>query len=484
VTGLAKELRDGSLGAEETTQKYLDRIFRQDDAIGAFLDPMAEEAMSRARQLDSLPEDERGVLHGVPIAVKDIISVAGTPCTCGSRILKGYVPQFDATAVRRLLDSGAVILGKTNLDEFAMGSSTENSAFQLTRNPWNLQHVPGGSSGGSAAAVASRMVPGALGTDTGGSIRQPAALCGIVGLKPTYGRVSRYGLVAFASSLDQIGPMTTSVEDQALLLEAIAGPDDRDATCATRPVPGFREAIRKDVSGLRLGVPRSASGDGLDDEVGARFAEAIATFETLGVEVEEISLTASEHTVACYYLLATAEASSNLARYDGVRYGIREASAKTLHEMMAETRSSGFGDEVKRRILLGTFVLSAGYYEAFYDKAQRVRTLIAQDFERAFQRVDAVLMPTTPTPAFRIGEKVSDPLAMYLSDVFTNTANLTGSPAMSLPAGFSADSLPIGVQLVGRHFDEETILALGYAFQESTEFHSRRPPPPSDPGRK
>lgn len=434
---------------------------------------MAESAIVRARELDSAPAGERGPLHGVPVAVKDIIAVTGSPCTCGSRILEDYAPLFDAEAIERLHAAGAVVLGKTNLDEFAMGSSTENSAFHPTRNPWNLDRVPGGSSGGSASAVAARLAPVALGTDTGGSIRQPAAFCGIVGLKPTYGRVSRYGLVAFASSFDQIGPLTRTVEDAALVLRAIAGHDPKDATSSTRAV--WQGKPDGKVSGLALGIPRELL-DGTDPEVGSAFDAATTRFLEQGVILRDVGLPSAKHAVAVYYLLATAEAASNLARYDGVRYGMRHGEIEGLKAMMGTTRDEGFGAEVKRRILLGTFVLSSGYYDAYYQKAQKVRSVIAADFERALKSVDAILMPTAPTPPFRIGDKANDPLSMYLSDVFTITANLTGAPAVSLPAGFSADGLPIGVQIVGRPFDEKTILQLGRAFERATGFHERLPP--------
>jgi aspartyl-tRNA(Asn)/glutamyl-tRNA(Gln) amidotransferase subunit A len=475
LCALRDRLARGELSAEETTKAFLERIEAKDGGLGAFLSPLGDSALARARMLDRLPRQERGPLHGVPMAVKDILSIAGTRCTAGSRILEHYVSPYSATAIERLLDAGAVILGKTNLDEFAMGSSTENSGFQITRNPWNLDCVPGGSSGGSAAAVAARLAPGALGTDTGGSIRQPAALCGVSGLKPTYGRVSRYGLVAFASSFDQIGPITTTAEDAAVLLEVLAGADPRDSTCATLPVPRYTEEIEKDVRPLRIGIPRDILGEGVDASVLEAFERAVRTLEELGATVAEVSLPAAKHAIACYYLLVTAEASSNLARFDGVRYGLRVPD-KALHAMMSATRGAGFGAEVKRRILLGTFVLSAGYYDAYYEKAQRVRSLVRRDFERAFEKVDAVFLPTSPEPAFPLGSKSADPLSMYLADVFTITANLAGTPALSFPAGFDPAGLPIGVQLVGRHFDEATILRLAHTFQGATEFHRKLPP--------
>jgi aspartyl-tRNA(Asn)/glutamyl-tRNA(Gln) amidotransferase subunit A len=479
LRSLRDRLAQGELTAEETARTFLERIEAKDGGLGSFLLPMADSALERARTLDRLPRDERGPLHGVPVAVKDIISVEGSPTTAGSRILEGYVSPYSATAIERLLDAGALILGKTNLDEFAMGSSTENSAFQTT-SPW-ADRVPGGSSGGSAAAVAARFAPAGLGTDTGGSIRQPAALCGVVGLKPTYGRVSRYGLVAFASSLDQIGPIVRTAEDAALILENLAGADPKDSTCSNLPVPRYSEEIGRDVRSLRVGIPREVVGEGVDESVLEAFDRAARKLEELGVALEEVSLPAAKHAIACYYLLVTAEASSNLARYDGVRYGLRTRSSGLhelhglhgLHGMMSASRGAGFG---RRRILLGTFVLSAGYYDAYYEKAQKVRSLVGRDFARAFEKVDAVLLPTSPEPAFPIGEKSEDPLSMYLADVFTITANLAGTPAVSFPAGFDPAGLPIGVQLVGRHFDEGTILRLAHAFQSATDYHLRVPP--------
>jgi aspartyl-tRNA(Asn)/glutamyl-tRNA(Gln) amidotransferase subunit A len=475
LTDLRDRLARNEVSAEETARAFLDRIAEKDGAVGAFLLPMPDEALARARELDRLKRSERGPLHGVPIAIKDIIAVAGVRCTAGSRILESYVSPFDATVVARLAAAGAVILGKTNLDEFAMGSSNENSAFQLTRNPWNPARVPGGSSGGSAAAVAARLSPAALGTDTGGSVRLPAALCGVVGLKPTYGRVSRYGLVAFASSFDQAGPIARTAEDVAAILEVIAGPDPNDATSSSVPVPRYGEEIERDPRGMRVGIPREVLGEGVDESVREAVDRAARTLLGLGVSLEDVSLPSARHAIACYYLLVTAEASSNLARFDGVRYGLR-ARGGGLHQMMAATRGAGFGREVKRRILLGTFVLSSGYYDAYYDKAQRVRSLIASDFARAFERVDAVLLPTSPEPAFPIGAKSEDPLSMYLADVFTTTASLAGTPAVSFPGGFDPAGLPIGVQLVGRHFDEATVLRLAHGFQRATDFHRKLPP--------
>ncbi len=475
---IREQIAKGSLSSRDVTRAFVERTDRLEPKVRAFLCRTSEEALARAKELDERQArgESAGRLHGVPLAVKDIISVKGTPCTCGSRILENYVPPYDATAVARLLAEGAVLLGKCNLDEFAMGSSTENSAFHPTSNPWDLGRVPGGSSGGSAAAVAAREVPAALGTDTGGSVRQPAALCGVTGLKPTYGRVSRYGLVAFASSLDQIGPLTRSAEDAALLLEVTAGHDPLDATSAPEPAEDYLQQLKQDVSKLRIGIPRELPSEGLDPDVLDCYRSAIATFEELRVEAVEIDLPTSSHAVACYYLISTSEASSNLARYDGVRYGLRASDAQNLQQMYRQTREEGFGAEVKRRIMLGTYVLSAGYYDAYYLKAQKVRTLIARDFQQAFERVDAVALPTTPTPAFELGEKLEDPLQMYLSDVFTITANLVGIPGISVPAGFSGGGLPIGFQLLGKHFAEATILRLAHAFEQATDVAKKRPP--------
>ncbi|HEY7697160.1 MAG TPA: Asp-tRNA(Asn)/Glu-tRNA(Gln) amidotransferase subunit GatA, partial [Vicinamibacteria bacterium] len=395
--------------------------------------------------------------------------------TSGSKIDADFVPDRDAPALSSLRARGAVLLGKTNLHEFAYGVSNVNPHYGTARNPWDRTRISGGSSGGSAVALASGIGYGSIGTDTGGSIRQPAALCGVVGLKPTYGRVSRYGLVAFASSFDQIGPLTRTVEDAALLLEILAGADPKDSTCSTLPVPRYSEEIGGEVRSLRVGIPRDVVGEGVHAGVLEAYDRAARKLEELGVALEEVTLPAAKHAIACYYLLVTAEASSNLARYDGVRYGLRSRSSG-LHEMMSATRGAGFGREVKRRILLGTFVLSAGYYDQYYEKAQRVRSLVGQDLARAFERVDAVLLPTSPEPAFAFGAKSEDPLSMYLADVFTITANLAGTPAVSIPAGFDPAGLPIGVQLVGRHFEEATILRLAHAFQSSTDFHLKRPP--------
>ncbi|OLD36198.1 MAG: aspartyl/glutamyl-tRNA amidotransferase subunit A, partial [Myxococcales bacterium 13_1_40CM_2_68_15] len=403
-----------------------------------------------------------GPLDGIPIALKDIYCMEGVETTCGSKILRGYVPPYDATVVRKLKQAGAVIVGKLNMDEFAMGSSTENSAYGPTMNPWDLSRTPGGSSGGSAAAVAARLVAGAFGTDTGGSIRQPAAMVGCVGMKPTYGRVSRYGVIAFASSLDQVGPFAQDVRGVAYLLSAVAGHDENDQTSSRRPVPDYAAALGRDVRGLRLGVPREYFGEGVSPEVEHAVRAGIERLRGLGCEVRDISLPNSPHAIATYYIVATAEASSNLARYDGVRYGYR-ARAGQLLEMYEKTRAEGFGAEVKRRIMLGTYALSAGYYDAYYLRAQKVRTLIRRDFDQAFATVDAVVSPTSPTTAFRLGEKLDDPLAMYLSDVYTVPVNLAGLPGISVPCGFDSKGLPVGLQLIGKPFDEETLLRMARA---------------------
>jgi aspartyl-tRNA(Asn)/glutamyl-tRNA(Gln) amidotransferase subunit A len=471
------ELRDAlarrTLSAIDVTRASLDAIQSRDAGLGAFVHVDADGALARAAAVDR--EGPSGPLGGVPIALKDNLCTTDMPTTASSRILRGYVPPYDATVVNRLRAAGAVIVGKTNCDEFAMGSSTENSAYHLSRNPWDPTRTPGGSSGGSAVAVAAGFVPGALGSDTGGSIRQPAALCGLVGFKPTYGRVSRFGLLAFASSLDQIGPLTRTVADAALLAETIAGADPNDATAAPLDVPRFTR-VAPSASGLRVGVPQSLIGDGVDAEVSALFDRSLAELEQLGARLVDIDLPHASWAIPVYYLVATAEASSNLARYDGVRYGHRTSSSGTLQAMYNRTRDEGFGPEVKRRIMLGTYVLSAGYYDAYYLKAQQVRTLIRRDYEAAFGVVDVVAMPTSPTPAFRLGEKVDDPLQMYLADVFTVSANLTGLPAISVPCGFTDAGLPVGLQLTGRAFDEVTLFAAGGAYEAATGWWKRRPP--------
>ena len=474
----AVALRDAiarrELSAEAACRHTLDRITTADPALHAFLHVDAERAIDRARMLDR-SSTPAGPLHGVPIALKDNIAVRGMKTTAGSRVLENYVSPFDATVVRRLEGAGAVIVGKTVCDEFAMGSSTEHCAYGPSRNPWATDRIPGGSSGGSAVAVAAGMAPLALGSDTGGSIRQPAALCGIVGMKPTYGRVSRFGLVAFASSLDQIGPLSRSVADAAVTLEVISGADPRDSTAAHREVPAFSRALTGDARGLKVGVPRHLLGEGLDDAVRDSFDESLRTLEGLGVTIRTIELPHSKYAIPVYYLVGTAEASSNLARYDGVRYGLRATDPSSIGDMYDRTRSAGFGAEVKRRIMLGTYVLSAGYYDAYYLKAQQVRTLILRDFERAFADVDVVATPTSPTPAFLLGERTGDPLQMYLADVFTVSAPLAGLPAISVPCGFTGDRLPLGLQLTGPAWDEATLFRVADAYERATPWSGMHP---------
>lgn len=462
------KLAAGDVSAEDLTQALLQRIEQVDGDIQAYLTVDAEASLQQARQTDAArAAGSDAPLLGIPIGIKDLLNVQGQPCTCSSHILKGYLSPYDATVIARLRQAGAVFVGRTNMDEFAMGSSTENSAYQLTRNPVDPERVPGGSSGGSAAALAAGEAIATLGTDTGGSIRQPAAFCGCVGLKPTYGRVSRYGLTAFASSLDQIGPMTRTVEDAAILLQVMAGPDPMDATALPKPIPDYRQALQTDVCGMRLGLPKEYFVEGMDPVVRNSIMQAVETFRGLGADIVEVSLPHTDYAIAAYYIIATAEASANLARFDGVRYGKRCAEARDPLDMYGKTRAEGFGAEVKRRIILGTYVLSSGYYDAYYLRAQKVRRLILQDFEQAFQHCDALLAPTTPTPAFRVGENTDDPLKMYLSDVFTATANLAGICAMSIPAAPAPDGLPIGLQILGPAFGEPAILRVGHAFEQS-----------------
>jgi aspartyl-tRNA(Asn)/glutamyl-tRNA(Gln) amidotransferase subunit A len=471
-----KRLRKREFSSLELTEAVFQRIAASDDKIHAYLTIVRDAALEQARQADERLKQDSGIspLLGIPIAVKDNFLTCGLRTTCASKILGEFIPPYDAATVQKLRAAGAVITGKTNLDEFAMGSSVENSAFFPTRNPWNLERIPGGSSGGSAAAVASDQCIAALGTDTGGSIRQPAAFCGVVGLKPTYGRVSRYGIVAFASSMDQVGPMTKDVRDSALLLEAIAGPDPADSTSVNRAVPRYASTLTEGVKGLRLGIPKEYFVAGMQAEVERAVRTAIVKLEKSGAVIEEISLPHTEYAVAVYYIVATAEASSNLARYDGMRYGHR-ADAKDLIETYRISRDEGFGAEVKRRIMLGTYALSAGYYDAYYLKAQKVRTLIKRDFDEAFKRCDVIVTPTTPTTAFKLGEKTQDPLQMYLSDIYTISINLAGLPALSLPCGLDSEAMPIGLQIIGKPFDESTIFRVAYNYEQATEWHKKRP---------
>ena len=477
------EIAARRVSAVEVCRAFLDRARAAKEALNAFNLVATDRALARAAEIDRrhAAGDAPGALAGVPIAIKDNICVRGMRTTASSRILETYVPPYDATVIRRLEDAGAIIVGKTNCDEFAMGSSNENSAFGPVRNPWSLDRTPGGSSGGSAAAVAARCAPLALGSDTGGSIRQPASFCGVVGLKPTYGRVSRYGLLAFASSLDQIGPISRTAADAALALAILAGADRGDATSSRQPVPDFTAALTGDVRGVRIGVPAAFVAEGVDEGVRRAFEEALETLRSHGAVLVDIELPHARYAIPAYYLVATAEASSNLARYDGVRYGYRSPDAtQGLKAMYSRTRDEGFGAEVKRRIMLGTYVLSAGYYDAFYLKAQQVRTLLRNDYQRAFEKVDVVAMPTSPIPPFRLGEKTDDPLQMYLADVFTVSANLAGLPAISVPCGFverseRSERLPIGLQLTGRMFDESTLLRIADAYERTTNWHSQAP---------
>ncbi len=462
----------------ELTRLVLNRIDEIDSRIHAYISVLRDGANYAAKESERLISSGTyiGPLHGVPVSIKDIFLMKGTRTTCGSKILENFVSPYDATVVEKLRSAGAIIIGKNNMDEFAMGSSTENSYFGPTRNPWDLQRVPGGSSGGSAASVAASLCFASIGTDTGGSIRQPAALCGIVGLKPTYGRVSRFGMIAFASSLDQAGPLTKTVEDAALMLNVIAGGDPRDSTSVHIPVPDYTRHIVDGIKGIRVGIPKEYFIKGIDAEIEESVKTAISVIEDLGGSIEEISLPHTEYAVSVYYILAPSEASSNLARYDGVRYGFRVSGANSLRDMYMRTRAQGFGAEVKRRIMIGTYALSAGYYDAYYLKAQRVRTLIKRDFEEAFKRVDVIVTPTSPETAFKIGEKTDDPLKMYLSDIFTIPCNLVGLPGISVPCGFTSDGLPIGLQILGKPFDEGTLLRVAHSYETHTNWRDRRPP--------
>lgn len=475
IESAQQQLEQGEVTSVALTEAYLARIRSTDPRVGAFLTICDERALADAAAADTRRANgERGPLLGIPLALKDVLLTEGIRTTAASRILEGFIAPYDGTASARLRAAGSVLLGKLNCDEFAMGSSTENSAYQLTRNPWDLDRAPGGSSGGSAAAVAASQCLGTLGTDTGGSIRQPASFCGVVGLKPTYGRVSRYGLIAFASSLDQIGPMAHTVADCAILLQGIAGHDGRDSTSVPTAVPDYRAALGGPIAGIRLGVPREYFVDGMQAAVESSVRQAIRTLEGEGATQVEVSLPHTEYGMATYYMIATAEASSNLARYDGVRFGLRAENASNLLDMYKQTREAGFGPEVKRRIMLGTYALSAGYYDAYYVRAQKVRTLIRRDFEQAFATADVLVTPIAPTTAFRLGEKVDDPVQMYLNDVFTIAVNLAGLPAISVPCGFDEAGLPIGLQIIGKPFAEEEVLRVAHAFERATEWHTQR----------
>jgi aspartyl-tRNA(Asn)/glutamyl-tRNA(Gln) amidotransferase subunit A len=471
IPELREKLAGGTLKPREIVDQLASRVAAIDPQLKAYLHVDADKARAEADQADITKP-----LGGVPIAIKDVINVKGDPCTCASKILQGYVAPYDATVITKLRQAGAVLFGRTNMDEFAMGSSTENSSWGVTRNPWDLDRIPGGSSGGSAAAVGGHEAFAALGTDTGGSIRQPAALCSCVGLKPTYGRVSRYGLVAFASSLDQIGTFTKTTEEAALLLEIIAGHDPLDNTSIDRPVPKYTSALHGGVKGMKLGVPKEYFIAGIDPEIEKAVRTAIDEYKRQGAEIVEVSLPHTRYAVAVYYIIATAECSANLARFDGVRYGKRAANSKDVLDMYGRTRAEGFGPEVKRRIILGTYVLSSGYYDAYYNRAQKVRHMIAEDFRLAFEKCDALLTPTSPTAAFKIGERTKDPLQMYLADIFTIAVNLAGICGVSIPCGFTSGKLPIGLQIIGPKWGEETMLRVAHSYEQATPWHKEKPP--------
>ena len=475
---LGKKIKAHEVSVEEATRAALDAIAAREDAVHSFVTVDEEGAMKRAAEVQKLIDDGTltGPLAGVPVAIKDNMCTKGVKTTCGSKMLENFVSPYNATVMEKINAEDMIMLGKLNMDEFAMGSSTEYSHFHTTKNPWNLNTVPGGSSGGSAAAVAANLVPWALGSDTGGSIRQPASLCGIVGLKPTYGLVSRYGLVAFASSLDQIGPMTKDVKDAAILLNVISGHDEKDTTSAEIEKKDYTKCLKNDVKGLKIGVPKEYFGEGINPEVKEKVEEAIEKYKELGAEIEEFSLDIADYSLATYYIIAPAEASSNLGRFDGIRYGYRTPNYTNLKELFKNSRSEGFGPEVKRRIILGTYVLSSGYYDAYYKKAQQVRTLVKQEFKKAFEKYDVILTPTSPIVAFDIGTKSSNPMEMYLSDICTVPVNIAGVPAISIPCGVDSNNMPIGMQLIGNYFDEETILNAAYTYEQATNFRSKYRP--------
>lgn len=477
ITKALELLRAKEISAVELTRSLLDRIRHVDDRVGAYISVFEDEALRTAEAADrDIAAGRMGLLTGIPLSIKDLICIKGSRTTCGSKILENYYPPYDATVARKLREAGAVILGKANMDEFAMGSSNENSAFQVTRNPWNLDRIPGGSSGGSAASVAADMCLGSIGSDTGGSVRQPASFCGVVGMKPTYGRVSRFGLVAFASSLDQIGPLTKDVADCAVMMNVISGYDPKDSTSVPEDVPDYTASLTQGLDGIVAGIPKEYnSPEGVDPDVYNAVQGAVAKLEELGIECVEVSLPHTEYAIAAYYVIAPSEASSNLARYDGVKYGYRDMLPDDLIRMYRSTKSKGFGPEVQRRIILGTYALSAGYYDAYYGKASQVRTLITHDFRKAFETCDVMVSPVAPTTAFKIGENVDDPLTMYMLDVFTLSANLAGIPGISVPCGFSRDNLPIGLQIMGTHFNEQVILKTAYNLEQATRFHEQKP---------
>jgi aspartyl-tRNA(Asn)/glutamyl-tRNA(Gln) amidotransferase subunit A len=473
----SKLIEKKEISPVELTESFLKRIEQLDGKLNTYITLLGEGAVEAAKHAEKeiAAGNYRGPLHGIPIGLKDIFIMKGAPTTCGSKMLENFFAPYDATVTGKLLDSGAVILGKNNMDEFAMGSSNETSYFGQTRNPWDTDRVPGGSSGGSASATAASLCMGSVATDTGGSIRQPASFCGVVGMKPTYGRVSRFGMIAFASSLDQAGPLTKTVEDAALILNAISGHDPRDSTCVNTGVPDYTKSLKDDIKGMRIGVPKEYFIEGMESEVEEAAKKAIAMVQDLGGEVEEISLPHTEYAVLTYYIIAPSEASSNLARYDGVKYGYRAENASSLRDMYFKTRGEGFGSEVKRRIMIGTYALSAGYYDAYYLKAQKVRTLIKKDFEEAFKKVDVIMAPTTPETAFELGEKTDDPIKMYLSDVLTIPCNIAGIPGISVPCGFSSAGLPIGMQILGKPFGEESVIHAAHAYERHARWYEKRP---------
>ena len=474
VHELKEKLDNKELTSEEITKAYINRINKKEKEVGAFVTLRTEEAEKEAKKIDI--EGRTGTYAGIPIGIKDNLCTKGVKTTCSSKMLENFVSPYDATVVEKLNNEGIISLGKLNMDEFAMGSSTENSRFHITRNPWNLNTVPGGSSGGSAAAVAADLVPWALGSDTGGSIRQPASLCGVVGLKPTYGLVSRFGLVAFASSLDQVGPITKDVKDSAILLNIIAGHDEKDSTSANREKIDYTKSLEKDIKGLKIGVPKEFFGEGISEDVKEKLQEAIETYKALGAEIEEFSLDVAKYSLAAYYIIACAEASSNLGRFDGIRYGYRAKEFNSLKELYVNSRTEGFGDEVKRRIILGTYVLSSGFYDAYYKKAQKVRTYVSNEFEKAFSKYDVLLTPVSPTTAFEIGSKSNNPMEMYLADICTVSINIAGIPAISIPCGVDKKGMPVGMQLIGNKFEEEKILNAAYAFEQKIKFRENYKP--------
>ena len=477
IKEISELIKKKEVSPVELTKQILNRIERYDGDINSYVTVLSDYALQKAKKAedDITSGNYLGSLHGIPIGLKDIFVMKDVRTTAGSKILENFKPLYNATVTQKLLDAGAIIVGKNNMDEFAMGSSNETSYFGVVKNPWDLQRVPGGSSGGSAAAVAASLCYGSVGTDTGGSIRQPACLCGIVGMKPTYGNVSRFGMIAFASSLDQAGPLTKSVYDAAIILNLISGHEPRDSTSVNVPVPDYVSKLKNNMKGLKVGIPKEYFIDGIDAEVLCAVQDAIKLITELGAEIIEMSLPHTEYATAAYYIIAPSEASSNLARYDGVKYGYRAQSSDDLLDMYKNTKSEGFGEEVKRRIMIGTYALSAGYYDAFYNKARKVQTLIRQDFQNAFEKVDVILTPTAAEPAFKLGEKTSDPIKMYLSDIFTNPTNLAGLPGISLPCGYTNDGLPIGLQFIGKPFDEQNVLNAAYAYESNTDWNKRRP---------